>query len=299
MFKTSKGKHMTTLDQAIHNKRIANYYDQTYAGSKSMWFNSQSLALHFGYWDENTRTDFEAQLNTNQQLANRSGLKQGQKVLDAGCGIGGSSVWLAETYAVEVLGITISADQVRHATENAAQRGVSHLTKFSQQDYTKVAAEAASFDVVWALESVSCALVKREFFAEAFRLLKPGGMLVLSDGFRRKRPFATKEDEDLMKRFLNGWALPDLATPEELVTPAKEAGFEKIQYEDVSERAEPSMLRLYKIGRWTAPVARILSRLQMIDPVVTQCAQGSYDQYIAYRRGLCGYLFLSARKPGG
>jgi tocopherol O-methyltransferase len=290
---------MTTLDRATHNKRIANYYDQTYAGSKSMWFNSQSLALHFGYWDETTHTDFEAQLNTNQQLANRAGLKRGQKVLDAGCGVGGSSVWLAETYAAEVLGITISADQVRHATENAALRGVSHLTKFSQQDYTKVEAEAASFDVVWALESVSCALVKREFFAEAFRLLKPGGMLVLSDGFRRKRPFATKADEDLMAQFLKGWALPDLATPEELTTPAKEAGFEDVKVEDVSERAEPSMLRLYKIGRWTAPLAGILAALRLIDPVVAQCARGSRDQYIAYRRGLCGYLFLSARKPTG
>jgi cyclopropane fatty-acyl-phospholipid synthase-like methyltransferase len=289
---------MTTLDRSTHNKRIANYYDQTYAGSSRMWFNSQSLALHFGYWDETTRTDFEAQLNTNQQLANRAGLKRGQKVLDAGCGVGGSSVWLAETYATEVLGITISADQVRHATENAARRGVSHLTKFSQQDYTKVDAEDASFDVVWALESVSCALVKREFFAEAFRLLKPGGMLILSDGFRRKRPFATKEDEDLMRRFLDGWALPDLATPDELLTPAKEAGFENVQCEDWSERAEPSMLRLYKIGRRLAPIARVLAALKLIDPVLAQSARGSRDQYIAYRRGLCGYLFLSARKPG-
>ena len=289
---------MTTLDRDAHNKRIVHYYDQNYAGSSRMWFNNQSLALHFGYWDESTQTDFEAQLNTNQQLANRAELKRGQKVLDAGCGVGGSSIWLAETYGAEILGITLSADQVRHATENAARRGVSHLTKFSQQDYTKVDAENASFDVVWALESVSCALVKREFFAEAFRLLKPGGMLVLSDGFRRKRPFATKQDEDLMRQFLNGWALPDLATPDELITPAREAGFEEVRFEDVSERAEPSMLRLYKIGRWTAPLAHILAALRLIDPIVAQCAQGGYDQYLAYKRGLCGYLFLSARKPG-
>src|SRR4030095_16101125 len=101
-----------------------------------------------------------------------------------------------------------------------------------------------------------------------------------------------------MRRFLAGWALPDLATPEELVGPAKEAGFEEVQCEDVSERAELSMLRLYKIGRWTAPLARVLAALKLLDPVVAQCAQGSRDQYIAYKRGLCGDLFLSARKPG-
>lgn len=288
---------MTTLDRAAHNKQIVNYYDQNYRSSRWMWTNSQSLALHFGYWEDDTRTDFEAQLNTNRQLAMRAGLKQGQKILDAGCGIGGSAVWLAETYGAQVFGITLSADQVRHATENAAKRGVSHLAKFSQQDYTNVNVEPASFDVVWALESVSCALVKREFFVEAFRVLKPGGMLVLSDGFRRKRPFGNREDEDLMEQFLRGWALPDLATPDELIAPAKEAGFENVKCEDVSERAEPSMRRLYEISRRSLPLARLLGRLKLANPVVVQCTEGGYVQYLAYKRGLCGYLFFSAQKP--
>lgn len=289
---------MTTVDRAAHNQRIVNYYDQTYSGSRSMWTNDKALALHFGYWEEDTRSDFEAQLNTNKQLALRGKLKPGQRVLDAGCGIGGSSVWLAETYGVEVLGITISADQVRRATENAARRGVSHLVRFSEQDYTHIDVEPASFDVVWALESVSCALVKREFFAEAFRVLKPGGRLTLSDGFRRKRPFETPEDDALMEKFLWGWALPDLATPDELTTPAREAGFEEVRFEDVSEHAERSMRRLHDIGRMMAPIARLLHALRLADPVLVQSAQGSYDQYLAYQRGLCGYAFLSASKPG-
>jgi tocopherol O-methyltransferase len=289
---------MISTDRAAHNARIVDYYDQNYRATRWMWTNDQALALHFGYWDETTRTDYEAQLNTNRQLAMRAGLKAGQRVLDAGCGIGGSAVWLAETYGVEVFGVTLSADQVRRATENAARRGVSQLAKFSQQDYTKLAVDAASFDVVFALESVSCALNKHEFFAEAFRVLKPGGRLVLSDGFRLRRPFATQEDETLLKQFLSGWALPDLATPDELTEPAREAGFEEVQFEDVSKRAEPSMRRLYEISRRSLPFSRLLGALRLISPVALQCNQGGYDQYLAYQRGLCGYAFLSARKPG-
>jgi cyclopropane fatty-acyl-phospholipid synthase-like methyltransferase len=290
---------MTTIDRATNNQRIVDYYDQTYRTTRFMWTNGRVLAMHFGYWDETTRTDHEAQLNTNKQLAIRAGLKSGQKVLDAGCGIGGSSVWMAETYGVEVFGVTISADQVQRATQNAAKRGVSHLTKFSQQDYTKIDVDAASFDVVWALESVSCALVKREFFAEAFRVLKPGGMLVLSDGFRRQRPCATQEDEALLMQFLVGWAIPDLATPDELTIPAQEVGFENVYFEDASKQAEPSMRRLYEISRLSLPLARFLGALKLMPPIAVQCAQGGYDQYLAYQRGLCGYGFLSAMKPGG
>lgn len=289
---------MSTLDYGTNNERIINYFDKNYQALRWMWTNSQSLALHFGYWDETTRTDFEAQLNTNRQLAIRAGLKPGQYVLDAGCGIGGSAVWLAENYGVRVLGVTLSGDQVRRATENASRRGVSERVKFSQQDYTKVDVANATFDVVFALESASCALNKHDFFAEAFRVLKPGGRLVLSDGFRRKRPFSD-EDEALLKRFLWGWAIPDLATPEEYMVTMKEVGFEDVRFEDVSTRAEPSMHRLYQISRWSAPLARVLGVLRLMPPITVQCAEASYDQYVAYKRGLCGYEFMSARKPGG
>jgi tocopherol O-methyltransferase len=290
---------MTTTDRAAHNQRIVDYYDQNYQATRFMWTNGQALALHFGYWDETTRTDHEAQLNTNKQLAARAGLRKGQKVLDAGCGIGGSAIWLAETYDAQVFGITLSADQVRRATANASSRGMSHLVKFSQQDYTKIDVEAASFDVVWALESVSCAQDKREFFVEAFRVLRPGGRLTLSDGFRRQRPFASEKDEALLARFLSDWAIPDLATPDELTAAAKAAGFEEVRFEDVSKQAEPSMRRLYHIGRWSAPIARTLRALHLAPRLAVASAQGSHDQFLAYQRGLCGYSFLSARKPGG
>lgn len=287
---------MTTLDRAAHNQRIADYFDKNYHAMRLFWTNGQSLALHFGYWEEGTRTDAEAQLNTNRQLAIRAGVKPGQKILDAGCGIGGSAIWLAENYAVEVFGITISGDQVRRATENAAKRGVSHLAKFAQQDFTKIDAPDASFDVLWALETASCALDKGELFAEWFRVLKPGGTLVMSDGMRRKRPYAD-EDEALLKRFLAGWAIPDLVTPDELVTAVNGAGFADVVFEDVSERAEPSMQRLYEISRKLLPMSRFLNAIGLLSAFNLQSAQGSYDQYIAYKRGLCGYAFYSARKP--
>ncbi len=287
---------MTQMDRAAHNQWIVQYFDQNYQAMRWMWTNGKSLALHFGYWDESTRTDHEAQLNTNRQLANRAGLRAGQHVLDAGCGIGGSAVWLAENYGVNVLGITLSQQQVDRATENAKKRGVNQLTKFDKQDFTDIKAPDESFDVVWALESASCALEKREFLAEVFRVLRPGGRLVMSDGFRRGRSYS-QEDEAFLKSFLFRWAIPDLVTPDEFTTAMKEAGFEDVVFEDVSKQAEPSMRRLSQISSWSLPIARFLEKIKLAPSVSVQSAEAGYAQYQAFQRGLCMYGFLSATKP--
>ncbi len=66
----------------------------------------------------------------NERLADRLDLKAGDHVLDAGCGIGGSSIWLAENFGVRVTGITISPTQIDQARKNAKKRGVEHLVNF-------------------------------------------------------------------------------------------------------------------------------------------------------------------------
>jgi hypothetical protein len=121
---------------------------------------------------------------------------------------------------------------------------------------------------------------------------------VLSDGFRRARSYK-QEEEDILKRFLFGWAIPDLVTPDEFTTSMKAAGFENIQFENVTEHAEPSMRRLYKISLWSAPIARFLGKIKLMSPITVQCAEASYEQYQAFRRGLCLYGFVSATKPLG
>src|SRR6266568_4985056 len=86
--------------------RIRDYYDETWLDYRMLWLNPQNIAIHFGYWDERTRGHGESLLNMNRVLASQIGIRTGQRILDAGCGVGGSSIWLAQTYGVEVVGIT-------------------------------------------------------------------------------------------------------------------------------------------------------------------------------------------------
>jgi tocopherol O-methyltransferase len=70
--------------------------------------------LHHGYWDNNESVP-RAQIQLMERWAERAGIPRGARVLDVGCGLGGSALWLAEQYDCEVTGITISPVQARMA----------------------------------------------------------------------------------------------------------------------------------------------------------------------------------------
>lgn len=90
------------------NQRVVEYYNAT---KFDYWFGlglDFHNGLHFGYWDDGIKTQFQAIRNLNRVLALKAKIKSSDKVLDAGCGVGGSSVWLAQNYNCNVTGITIT-----------------------------------------------------------------------------------------------------------------------------------------------------------------------------------------------
>jgi len=93
----------------------------------------------------------------------------------------------------------------------AAARKLGDRVAFEQADYTRTPFPAASFDVVWALESLCHAPDKAAFYREAARLLRPGGRLVIAEYVRAARPLSTQR-EGLLHQWLDGWAIPDLDT---------------------------------------------------------------------------------------
>jgi tocopherol O-methyltransferase len=279
-----------------HSQHVRLYYDETLWLVSNFWTNQKVLAAHVGYWEADTRNDREAQANMNRILAERVAIQPGEHVLDAGCGMGGSAFWLAENRGACVFGVTLSPRQARLAVRAAARRDLSRHTSFSLQDYTATAFPDESFDVVWAIESVCYALAKSAFFEEALRVLRPGGRLILSDGFRRARNYP-EADERLMRRWLDGWALLDMDTPDEFVASACAAGFTDVRFDDVTDRIRPSVDRLHLLSHWTAPLGSALSRVGLLSPVVARAMWANNDTYDVIRGGLSIYGIMSATKP--
>ena len=165
---------------------VAAYYNQTQNHYQRWWQLTKGMALHYGIWYEDTTSFLESLNNTNKHLAELAEITEGQRVLDAGCGVGGSAIFLANNHKAQVTGITLSDLQVATALENATKHNVEHLTKFKVSDFCKTSFADERFDVIWACESSSSAVDKQKMVAEWYRLLKPGGKLVISDFFKAK-----------------------------------------------------------------------------------------------------------------
>jgi tocopherol O-methyltransferase len=274
---------------------IVAYYDSTWLDYRLLWFNTNNLSIHFGYTDATTRGHADALLNMNRVLADRASIQPGQHVLDAGCGVGGSSLWLAQVRAAIVVGITPVASQVARARGFASTRELGDRIRFEQADYTNTPFPAASFDVVWALESLCHAPDKAAFYREAARLLRPGGRLVLAEYIRAARPLGA-EGERVLHTWLAGWAIPDLDTRAEHLGHMAAAGLVDIKLDDVTAHTRPSLRWLYQLTFWTYPLAILGHAIGIRSAIQHGNVIGSLRQYQALERGLWFYGIISATK---
>ena len=190
------------MQSADYHKRIIEYYKDTENAYKDSWDLNNSLAIHYGYWDEKVKSFPESLLRMNEIMIEAAEIKSTDKVLDAGCGVGGSSIFMATMLGCKVTGITLSERQVQQANENAAKKNVEDLVNFKAMDYSATDFPDASFDVVWGCESICYADDKEKFIKEAFRLLKPGGRLIVADGFVSE---FTNNENPIIRQWADGW----------------------------------------------------------------------------------------------
>jgi len=180
--------------------------------------------IHHGYWatDEAKANDSKevAQINLIRLLLEISSVAEGSNVLDVGCGIGGTSRYLASQMGCAVTGVTISGKQVQIATrltktEAAKDSSAAEVdvdvdgfiplgkgkVRFIELDAEHMgeffAKDAGKFDAVWISEALSHFPNKGLFFQNAHKVLKPAGKLVLADWFKGEGLGQKDFDEDI------------------------------------------------------------------------------------------------------
>lgn len=164
-------------DPSKLTKKVARYWDQTSEGWRKIW----GPHIHHGFYDSSRLiTPLEAQEILIKKLAAMLEVAPQDHILDVGCGMGGSSLFLTKQYHAIVTGITLSKKQVGIATQQAQMENINNVY-FKVEDALSLSSfHDNSFDIVWSLESCEQFYDKNLFLQQAMRVLKPGGKLMLA-----------------------------------------------------------------------------------------------------------------------
>ncbi|MBA7477357.1 2-methyl-6-phytyl-1,4-hydroquinone methyltransferase [subsurface metagenome] len=270
--------------------QIKKYYNECYGDYNRVWHAKKNLAFHYGFHNAHHRGFDEALIHMNSVLADRAKIKSADTVLDAGCGIGGSSIWLAKNIGCQVIGVDINDKLLQIARRLAKEKSVDRLVSFYTRDFCNTGLPANSLDVVWTLESMCHAEDKKVFLTEARRILKPGGTLVIADGFLNQ-PL-----DDKMRGYLDGWAVPNLISDSLFYKWLLELHFRNINFTDITKNIMPSSNRLYVAGLAMYPIGKILEWIGVRTRVQTRNIEAAIFQHKALRQGLCKYgIFVAQR----
>ena len=277
--------------------RVVAYYDATLLEYWTFWTGRADLAMHFGYDDGSGLGHRASLLRMNEVLAELAGVTAEDRVLDAGCGYGGSALWLAEHVGCRANGVTIVPLQIEKARKEARKRGLEQRVSFTLEDFARTTFPDASFDVVWGLESVVHAPSKEEFVREAFRLLRPGGRLLISEYMLREAPPLSAVERSFVEPWLSGWAMPSLLSPAEYEELIQRTGFGDLRRYDLTGAVARSLARLERIASRLLPAGRLLRAMRAMGATDFANLVATVRQMEALERGLWRYVVLVADKP--
>ena len=276
--------------------KVLAYYKSTNFDYEHFWSGRKALALHFGYYDSPTDKHQASLMRMNEVLAALAHIKPTDSVLDAGCGYGGSSLWLAENIGCEATGITVVPYQVKRAQQEAAKSPSVAKLSFIEGDYSDTGLADASVDVVWGVESIVHCEDKEAFVKEAYRLLKPGGRLLIAEYLLREEPPLSTAEEKEMMPFLRGCMMPDLLTPSRYKSLYQKAGFNTVAVHDLSNKVEPSLRKCRRNAILAVPFVGILERLGLIDTIRRDYTIANYELYDTFKAGLWQYKVVVGTK---
>ncbi|MGB7345072.1 MAG: class I SAM-dependent methyltransferase [Pirellulaceae bacterium] len=247
--------------------------------------------IHHGLWDGD-ESAYAAQCNLTDTLADLAAIKRDDKVVDIGCGMGGSSIRLAKRRGCDVTGVTLSPVQRHWAAVSSKINRVGKQTRFMAQDAEAVVFDDGSFDVMWSVECTEHLFDKPEFFRRAFEWLRPGGRMAICvwfEGDDTTRDNHREQCEEVCERFV----CPSLATRQDYAKWMTDQGMQVLHNVDWTDRVartwEICKRRVQRTG--VRHVAKLLDREQVdfID---------GFDALLnAYRSGAMRYGAIVAEKP--
>jgi len=242
---------MITPRAGVPRAAVGAHYDALDRWYREIW----GEHVHHGLWSDPSLSPEAAARALADRVADEAGIEAGTgaRVADAGCGYGATARRLARERGARVTGLTLSGAQAAWGRAAAAREGVAERVELRVGDWLESGLPDGAFDAVIAVESVSHMPDPARAFAEAARVLRPGGRFVCCDWLARSRRSGWR-DAGLLEPICREGRLPAMRTPADYGAGLAQAGLTVEAFADESRRVSrtwPVCLR-----RTAARVAR-------------------------------------------
>ncbi len=245
------------------SNEIIRYYDSNTDRFLKYGHGASSKAIHRAVWAPGVTNRQQAMNYVHSRIAAALHRSAPGKVLDIGCGVGGSMLYLAAHSSAHISGVTISPRQAEVGRQLIAAAGFSERCDIVCADFTDTQLPAKlpqPFDTAYAIESFLHMPDAELFFAQAARCLRPGGKLYICDDVLASQPAqcpqgpavsrpaqpaqpargrdAAAPSRRLLQRFKRGWQVQSLFSASDLCGMAEKHGFVHKQTDDLSPYLE-------------------------------------------------------------
>lgn len=224
------------------SQAVADHYDSLDHWYRKLWGDH----LHHGLWETGKESPEVAVEQLVELIAKKGDLQEGQSVCDIGCGYGATTRLLNQRWGANVTGFSLSEKQLEYA------RAKDGINQYLLCDWLKNTLPSNSYDLAISVESSEHMVDKPKFFEEAYRVLKPGGKLVICAWLSKERPNKW-EMRHLLEPICREGRLPSLGSVSDYTQMMLERGFEKIEFEDLTAKVKQT---------WSICARRIVKELK-------------------------------------
>lgn len=280
--------------QNENQKKVVRYYanpESRFGYNHYLWGSK-----HFGYYpnDGAEIEERQAQLLLQDKVAEQLKMKEGQVILDAGCGQGVVSTYLARKFHSHITGITLVPFEVSEAKILAKRLKVADITDYRLMDYSSTEFPDGHFDSIYTTETLSHSPNIDTTLKEFHRVLKPGGKFAFFEYTIAPDSDFSAWEGKMLNTVIEGAAMMGLKSfPHDRFSETiKKAGFEEVNEQNITEHIKPSFLRLHRHARKIYPLVRLFH----LQKYFTNTTAG-YEYYNMVEKGLLRYCIFTGKKP--
>lgn len=230
------------VDQSV----IVDYYTQSNPGYSKFHSTDGSVHMALNFDGEFDQQGYYGQAELVQQQISQL---NPAKVLELACGKGFNSIYLAAKHPeIAFLGLDLTPVHVEIANQTARDRHLSNLT-IQPGDFHHLDYPDHSIDIIFVIESLCHATNTRQVLEECHRVLRPSGMLIVIDGFRKKALEIMSPDEQTATILVEkAMAVETGLSIDHFLDLASQAGFSAQEYQDLCNAIMPNLKRLERLA---------------------------------------------------